>query len=239
MSELLVVCSVCSRKKLYINPSKRVGWCHYCSKALSPSEVQPFLKGVVSSGPRALSKLPELIDAWEVRDARAFLQSRAVGRMECPVVEYDPEGRRLYFRIWSPSPELPVTYHTRSIDPGGTWRMQGGSTKGGYFFGRVAKRRACIVEGIWDAIRIGPGALAILGSSMSTTQETYLRNAFTKVLVYMDPDEAGQKAQKEILSRLNKIGVKCAAMVGADKEPADYPPGHPVIEDVQDWLRKD
>jgi len=229
MSELLVVCPACLKKKLYINASKKVGWCHYCSRALGPSEVLPFIKGTNTSGPRVLSKIPPLDDAWESRDARTFLQSRKVSRVECPVIGYDPEGRRLYFRIWSPSPELPTTYHTRSIDPDGSWRVQGGSTKGAYFFGTAPKKRVCIVEGIWDAIRIGSGALALLGSSMSTTQETYLKNAYDKVLVYMDPDEAGKKAQKEILQRLWKIGVKCSEMSGSDKEPADCEPDHPAL----------
>jgi len=158
--------------------------------------------------------------------------------VDCPVIEYDPEGRRLYFRIWSPSPELPTTYHTRSIDPDGSWRVQGGSTKGAYFFGTAPKKKVCIVEGIWDAIRIGSGALAILGSSLSTTQETYLRNSYDRVLVYMDPDEAGKKAQKEILQRLWKIGVRCSEMSGADKEPADCEPGDPALVLVDYWLNE-
>ena len=229
MAEQLHVCPTCARKKLYINQAKRVGWCHYCSKAYGPAMVEKFLGDPRPTGPRVLSSVPPLVNAWEDRAARAFLRSRDVSISDCPVVEYDPEGRRLYFRIWSPSSELPTTYHTRSIDPDGSWRVRGGSTKGAYFFGTAPNKKVCIVEGIWDAIRIGPGALALLGSSMSTTQETYLRTSYDRVLVYMDPDEAGKKAQKEILQRLWKIGVKCSEMSGADKEPADCEPDHPAL----------
>lgn len=235
MSEQLFTCSVCNRKKLYINAGKRVGWCHYCSRSASPKEVDQYLQGSAPTGARVLSKLPPLVDAWGSKAAKSFLWSRLVSPDDCPFVEFDEGGRRLYFRVWSPSPELPATYHTRSIDPKGSWMMRGGSTKGGYFFGQTRGKKVCIVEGIWDAIRIGPGALALLGSSLSTTQETYLRNEFDKVLVYMDPDEAGLKAKKEIVSRLRKIGVRCSA-VTAEKEPADYPPGHPAIAEVRKWI---
>jgi Toprim-like len=239
MSERVFVHTECGKKKVYINEAKRVGWCHYCSMALGPNQVKEYLGDEPASNkPRVLSRLPPLVDAWSERDARDFLFSRLVFDRDLPVVHFDKDGRRLYFRVWSPSPELPSTYHTRGIDPGGKWIMRGGSTKGGYFFGWPSGGRVCIVEGIWDALRIGPGALALLGSSMSLTQETYLRNRFERVLVYMDPDDAGRKAQKEILSRLKKIGVKCSSVSNADKEPADYPPGHPAIVAVQEWLRK-
>jgi Toprim-like len=239
MAERLFICGTCNKKKLYISESKKVGWCHYCSKAFGPNQVKEYLGDAPASGPRTLSSLPTLEDAWGVTEAVTFLKARQVTRKECPLLYYSKDERRLYFRVWSPSPELPSTWHTRSIEPGKSWRMVSGSTKGGYFFGEPIGKRVCIVEGIWDALRIGPGALALLGSSMSATQETYLRNNFDRVLVYMDPDEAGMKAQKEILSRLKKIGVKVSEMVGAEKEPADYFPGTRVLLSVQEWLRKE
>ena len=240
MSEKIFVCLTCSRRKVYINLAKRVGWCHYCSKALGPEQVKKYIGDTDTSRPaRVLSTLPPLESAWKSREAVRFLHSREVYEKDCPLLLYDKEGRRLYFRVWSPSPDLPGTYHTRSIDPEGTWRIVSGATKGGYLFGSLLKRRACIVEGIWDALRIGPGALSLLGSSLSRTQETYLRNTFDRVLLYMDPDEAGRKARKEIHSRLTNIGVECSVVYGADKEPADYSPDHPTIQMVQGWLRKD
>lgn len=238
MSEKVFVCLVCSRRKVYINIAKKVGWCHYCSKALGPSQVKEYIGDTdTSRGPNILSPLPSLEPAWENQEARKFLHSREVYKKDVPSIGYDPEGKRLYFRIWSPSPDLPGTFHTRAISKDGTWRVVPGTSKGGYFFGSPLGKRVCIVEGIWDAIRIGPGALSLLGSSLSITQETYLRNTFSHVLIYMDPDEAGRKARKEIYSRLLKIGVKCSVMFGAEKEPADYPPGHPAIVAVQEWLR--
>jgi Toprim-like len=238
MSEVVVVCPECLHKKAYMNAAKGVGHCHRCKKNFGPSQVRKILGGaVVSSGPRVLSRLPVLTPAWDHWEARRFLESRQVTYNEAPLIEYDAEGRRLYFRIWSPSPELPASYHTRAIYPSGTWRIVSGTAKEGYLFGRPLNGACVLVEGIWDAIRIGEGAVALLGTSLSQTHLTYLRRECSRVLVYLDPDEPGQKAQKEILKTFRRAGIKCSAMVGAGKEPADYPADHEVLKMVREWLK--
>ena len=129
-----------------------------------------------SYGGRLVSP-PSLDSAWDHRDAREYLLSRAVSPEDAPHISYDPVGRRLYFRIWSPSTDLPRSWHTRGISKDDGWRVFSGTDKQHYLFGSrsVRPRRVVVVEGIFDQLRFGPGAVALMGTYVSPTDRKSTR----------------------------------------------------------------
>ena len=73
--------------------------------------------------------------------------------------------------------------------------------------GDGAGARVVIVEGFFDCMKLhraGLPAVALMGSSMSETQEQLLIQHFTAVWLLLDGDEAGQQATDELLVRLGR-----------------------------------
>jgi len=65
-----------------------------------------------------------------------------------------------------------------------------------------------LVEGFFDCMKItqaGCPCVALMGSSMSDTQEDLLRNRFAEIILMLDGDEAGRKATDEIRDRLECV----------------------------------
>ena len=232
--EILTRCPKCGREKLYVNVFKQLGFCQRCGLSLGPREIRD---GFIKPSDREvlnLRQVPSLIEAWHDKDARAYLQGRGI-TPDDDYILYDPKGRRLYFHIFSPSPEYQPSYHTRSIDPDGGWVVFPGTKKAHYIYeaGSLPKytARIMLVEGIWDALAVGAGAVALLGTKMSETVLQYLRNGnavrsfgmLPPVWLWLDPDEAGIEASFEINKRLCDAGIQ-TVMILADKEPSETDP---------------
>jgi len=100
-----------------------------------------------------------------------------------------------------------------------------GSTTGKILFNwDVAKQKKDLVicEGVFDAIRIGESAVALLGSSMSEDQLKLIRNEqFNNVYVCLDKDAI--KKTKSIFSKLaSYFDTYIVRMPTIKKDPADY-----------------
>lgn len=188
---------------------------------------------------RGVLSPPALDSAWAHRISREYLQSRAVSEQDAPNVFFDPVERRLYFRIWSPSSDLPRSWHTRGLTQERGWRVFPGTDKQHYLYGsrEVRPNRVVVVEGIFDQLRFGPGAVALLGTYVSPTHMAYLRQ-FNEVVLWLDPDEAGQTATAELQKRLAALTRPPVVRVVAsfDSEPGDLPPAHPAITVLKRWL---
>lgn len=240
--EVLVKCPHCRKRKLYVNSAKRVGYCQRCQRAFSRSDIDDLgLLRRVAHNPyvRPLAELPPLVDAWTDPDATAYLRGRGVVSGE--PVYYDARGRRLYFRIWSPSPDVPPSWHTRGIDPGSGWIVYAGTDKRHYLFGNPHVRAGAgivLVEGIFDALRIGTGAIALLGTRLYPTQEAWV-TTFGRIGIWLDPDDAGTDATARIRRRLLFLRPDLDLMeCHGGTEPGDLPVGHGLILGMREWLEE-
>lgn len=236
--ELRVRCPDCEKPNLSINTDKQVGWCYKCKKVFSRNEVAALIKGNRRPNREALRALPVLQPAWEHREAHAYLFTRLVTEEDAPATLYDPSGKRLYFRIYSPSQDLSPSYHTRGLSKDDGWRIVTGTDKKNYVYvnntdllTNTDRRAVCVVEGIFDAIRLGKNALSLLGTDYSPVHHTFLRS-FQKVVVWMDPDAAGEAATKKIVERL---GEKAHVVRGL-KEPGDLSPNDKDLKRVKEIL---
>ena len=76
-------------------------------------------------------------------------------------------------------------------------------------------RCVIVVEGFFDVVKIHqagfPYVVALMGSSLSETQERLLTTNFQQIVIAMDGDDTGQKASKEITIQLSpKVFVRVA-----------------------------
>ena len=227
--EILARCPKCSRERLYINVFKQVGWCHRCHLTLGPKEIR---EGFIKPSDREvlnLRQVPSLIEAWHDKDASAYLRGRGV-TPDDDYILYDPKGRRLYFRIWSPSPEYQPSYHTRSIDPDGGWVVFPGTKKAHYIYGYdhgTCRSRVMLVEGIWDQLAVGPQCFALLGTKMSASVQQFIVSMGCPIWIWLDPDAAGIEGAVDIANHLHYAGSGtrvCTVLVKADKEPSETDP---------------
>ncbi len=83
----------------------------------------------------------------------------------------------------------------------------------------------CLTEDILSAVRVGQTchAWSILGTSLSASTEAEIA-AFgaSRVLVWLDPDDAGVKGRRKIVPKLRAMGINARA-VRADLDPKNYP----------------
>lgn len=91
--------------------------------------------------------------------------------------------------------------------------------------GRPYKHSYCILcEGPMDAARLGPPAIAILGSSLSEMQATFLRDKFGYICTCMDKDKAGQACLEVINKRIpERVGYDVILPDGV-KDAGDIAP---------------
>ena len=112
-----------------------------------------------------------------------------------------------------------VAYAGRMLDCGTPkYKLPPGFRKGLELFNlhRAAAtgvRPVIVVEGYFDCLRVHqagfPGVVALMGSSLSTEQETLLLGHFEQVFLMLDGDEAGRHATRTIFSRLSP---RCTVM---------------------------
>jgi len=82
---------------------------------------------------------------------------------------------------------------------------------------------------------IGPGAIALLGTKLSSTHLAGLKELGVEyTCVWLDPDDAGREAAKTIDLLLHRSGFGVLHVQA--EEPGDLWPDHPVIDRVREWL---
>lgn len=238
--EVRVKCPDCGGLHLSINTEKKVGWCYKCKQVWTKDQISDnnLLRKSPKQDPRVLHTPPALTLAWENLEARAYLGKRLVAEEDAPSVFYDTKGRRLYFQIASPSPDLPASWHTRGLTKEDGWRVFPGTDKKRYVYcvNRALLSQTsgavCVVEGIFDAIRIGERAVSLLGTDYSPLHHIFLKR-FDRVVVWLDPDPAGEMATRKILERLQGRNV---TVVTGLKEPGDLSPGDPNLRRIKESL---
>lgn len=71
--------------------------------------------------------------------------------------------------------------------------------------------KVCVlVEGPLDAIRVGPPAIAVLGSSLSPVQAKLIASKFNRVVIAGDNDEPGRRAVRKMLYMLQDANINPA-----------------------------
>lgn len=78
-----------------------------------------------------------------------------------------------------------------------------------YGLDKVEGQKCILVEGITDAWRLGPGAVAGFGISMKSSQLLILTERFRKVFVMFDDDPQAIKASETIAHDLAMAGINC------------------------------
>lgn len=212
-TELKMECPDCGKMKLHINVRTKFGICFYCDKKLSPQDVIWDL-GIATDTPQPKRhfKSPKLEPHRLHSDAVKYLKGRGVPSSRMDSIMYDVSQRRLYFPIWSPSPEYQPSYHTRGIDDGQGWQALDGTQRQHYWYSsnpyqKLMPRRACLVEGIFDAIALRHTSVyAILGTKLSNTLRSALQEC-EEVMLFLDPDEAGKAATQKIAKEIDSYGI--------------------------------
>jgi DNA primase len=84
------------------------------------------------------------------------------------------------------------------------------------------ERRVVVVEGFFDCMKISQAGLpcvALMGSSLSETQEQLLADHFKSACLMLDGDKAGQTATDECLTRLGRRMYVWAAVLLDGRQP--------------------
>lgn len=96
----------------------------------------------------------------------------------------------------------------------------------------------CIIsEGPLDAVRLGPPALAMLGSSMSPTQAKLIVDKFKKVIIIGDNDAPGRRAVQKMYGALSDAGLN-PSCIDELIVPAGKDVGGMTYEAAQELLNK-
>ena len=242
MAEIKFHCPRCGKNAGFWNTEKRVGHCFSCTSVFTRKDISGTPQGYVSEH----SPLPNvcLEPVATHQAAQDYLWQRHVPESEWHTILYEPDERALYFRIWSPSSEFAPSYHRRFIDGGKLrWVVLTGTKKEHYVFGEpLDNGRVVIVEGIFDALRVGKGAVAILGSELYPTQTVWLRQ-FKQAIVWGDPDPAGHKLMDAAVRLLPSGGGPKVFKIPYtpepsvwNREPGDHLDGSFLLEEVRRWL---
>ena len=97
------------------------------------------------------------------------------------------------------------------------------------------EKTVVVVEGYFDCLRVHqagfPAVVALMGSSLSPSQQRLLLDRFERVVLMLDGDEAGRSASRAIASRLFERGP---AVVWV---PAGSQPDHLPVAAIQQLLR--
>ena len=84
------------------------------------------------------------------------------------------------------------------------------------------RKRVVVVEGFFDCLKVSAAGLpcvALMGSSLSETQEELLVRHFKGVFLFLDGDDAGKRATDDILVRLGRRLWVHASMLPRGMQP--------------------
>lgn len=84
----------------------------------------------------------------------------------------------------------------------------------------VKKRTVLVVEGVFDAIRLGENTIASFGTTITLSQINLLRN-FDKIFFLYDPEEKAQESAKRALTILSSYGKMCERLMIDGVDPGD------------------
>lgn len=98
----------------------------------------------------------------------------------------------------------------------------------------VQNKKAILVEGITDAWRLGPGAVATFGTSYKTAQINFIAENINELFMLYDPEEDAQKRGEKLSLELSALGVKVEMVdTGLNCDPGD------MNQNESDYLRQD
>ena len=80
-------------------------------------------------------------------------------------------------------------------------------------------RWVVLCEGPLDAARIGPGGIAVLGSSLSPDRSSMVAANFHAVILAFDNDKAGRDAKHKIRRNLERVSGRAAVLQGVTEFP--------------------
>jgi 5S rRNA maturation endonuclease (ribonuclease M5) len=82
-----------------------------------------------------------------------------------------------------------------------------------------------LVEDFFDCMKVHqagfPAVIALMGHEMSVTQEAALVAKFTRVLLFLDGDDAGWRAAQDCIRRLSTQAFVRAAVLPSNSKPID------------------
>lgn len=82
-----------------------------------------------------------------------------------------------------------------------------------YNLDNCTKDRVILVEGVYDAMKLGDNACATFGIGMKDSQIVLLKERFDKVFLMFDPEEDAQKRAEETGKKLKLLGVDVERIV--------------------------
>jgi DNA primase len=137
---------------------------------------------------------------------------RYAGRIIVPIYE---KGNLVWFQARA---FYPPTMEPKYLQPHGAKKPLFGLD---YF---EENEEIIICEGLFDAIAIGPGAVCIFGSEIHWKQlDKILDKEPSYITICLDPDKAGWKGSKNLLSKLTNNGIADYGIVlTLPQDPAYY-----------------
>ncbi len=245
-TEFVITCPDCGKRKLSWNPYKDRGQCFVCKTGFNGTSLRRKLKSYRSLAARfgfgLLGKKKQLPDSSGLhRDEQ--LEGGCIPEFAIDTI---CRSRRLsretlraahpVLRSQSLSVGFPITcggYAWRSIftDKKG-WTLPGADRARAWFeVPSIDNPAICIlVEGIFDCLKIHESGVPLdqyrpiscLGTSIPKTlpQALYERGV-KKIVLWMDPDEAGDIGVEKAFAHFPEILFSCVFVIKHSKEPAD------------------
>lgn len=245
--EYIIPCPKCG-KKFSWSLTKSKGHCFSCKFACrSVSEFREhfplddrdvYLSDQSDVSPtsvygRVLEDADALVPAYQRYDAAVYLTSRGVTKEIAERVGILATQDRIHVPCRSPLPHRHPIFMSRSIVPGQKgWMTARGVDKSNYWFdGNHAieltadgEKPLILVEGIFDVLTPGllGRAVAVLGSKLSVGMESWLARMHGRgcgrVLIWFDPDDAGELGAKAIMAKLRTYGCNVERVGGWSHE---------------------
>jgi hypothetical protein len=133
-----------------------------------------------------------------------------------------------------------VSFFTRKLHDRGTRYLsakpedEAVSAKELLFGEDFAVNAVCVCEGAFDVIRIGPGAVATMGLSVSSSQVRRLTR-YHRVVVCFDSDDDAQRRAEILCGRVGTFGVEVINVTVSGKDACVSPESE--IEEIRGLLR--
>jgi DNA primase len=187
-------------------------------KPAAEKQFQPDSPASAETGESTLVNQPLKFQLKNIDHTHPYLASRGISKETAEkfgVGFFSGKGSmsgRIVFPIHNESGEL-VAYAGRSIDgaAGERYKFPSGFHKSAVLYNlhraigeSNPERQVVVVEGFFDCMKVtaaGFPCVALMGSSLSATQQETLGQHFQRVVLLFDGDDAGKKATDECLLR--------------------------------------
>ena len=104
-----------------------------------------------------------------------------------------------------------------------------------YGMDHVKNRKACIVEGITDVWRIGPGCVATFGMQFTPQQVYLLAQRLDEAWILFDAGDTEQEQAKKLAYELTAFGIKTSLVLLDEGDPADM--NHSQVTEIRELLK--